>query len=987
MQIFIKQSMMFGPTSSPFISQFVKNWIANQFKSKFPDTAQSIISEVYMDDWFTNAPSIEIAIKRAKEGIEIFAAAKMQLIGIQSNSPELLSALPQAHIKRELIPLMTDIQTNYVSKVLGINWNTSTDKLVFILNESLIHDKFLHTSTKPTKREQCSLIARIFDVLGLLAHCIIRGRIILQHAWRNNIDWDNEVTDKDAKLWSEWLTDLKKAASIQIPRRRSTLNCLADAKCIELHTFSDAGKEAIAAVSYMVVIHNDKRESSFVMAKSKVAPLKLKSKQEITEMPRLELLAALVGVRLATHIITLHPHLTLKRFFWCDSNVVLHWIWNTNIKLPRFAVSPISEILELSETNQWKYIDTKLNVADLATKFQTFDFSDSSSVWFTGPTFLKQEPIHWPTQTFTDVKKEEVIICTHQLVDLSRTSHDSCKENPFELLPKRLPPFECALLSLIDKATGEKSHSAIMELLKVRKPAIYYSWSKLVRATARMLLMRNEIIIPLLRAKKWRNRTKRKQILSDVQPKSPVPSEYIQLAELFLIRFMQRQVWAEEINALLKGQRINNKKLLELSVFLDNDQVLRINSRVALPYNEYPQKYAPLVPRIPGKNSLSEIMLVFYHNMHRHVCLESQIAEFRSKYWMIALRERLNSARHNCNCCKLWLATQRYPYMADLPTYRVDRKLKPFEVTGLDCCGPFSVVFEEEERKVWILMFTCTVTRFIHTEILLNIDTKSTLTAILSTYAAHGPMLRLISDHGTNFIGASNLINREQARVIDKLKEIQYDVNQHFISQLKEFRWTFLPVKAAWFGGFYERLIGELKRGLREEIKAKGIDLQAFKIAMYETVHRLNNRPLTHIPISHEEEEVLTPHMLAKNRPGWPYLPSAHTLKAAGKPIEDRSYYIEGQKLADRITRRFFNHYLTELTRRTKWNRKQPPLNVGDLVLIIEPNETRQKWVRGEIVSFRPSGDSIPRVAEVRTKKGIKEYTIQHLAKIDIQQA
>ncbi|KAG5673942.1 hypothetical protein PVAND_003942 [Polypedilum vanderplanki] len=450
---------------------------------------------------------------------------------------------------------------------------------------------------------------------------------------------------------------------------------------------------------------------------------------------------------------------------------------------------------------------------------------------------------------------------------------------------------------------------------------------------------------------------------------------------------MQRQHWPTEIEALLKGKRINNKKLLTLSVFVDNDGILRVSSRVSLSYNEYPQKYAPLIPESCDPNSLTETMLFFYHNMYRHVCLEAQIAEFRSKYWMIALRERLKTISFRCNCCKLARSKQRPPYMADLPQFRVDRRLQPFEVTGLDCCGPFLVEADGEKRKVWILLFTCTVTRFIHVELLFSLDTKSTLSAIISTYAAHGPLIRLISDHGTNFVGASNLLNREHAKNTEQLKKCQDDVNHHFISQLKQFRWTFLPVKAAWFGGFYERLIAEIKRGLREEIQAKGTDLPIFKIAMYETVHRLNNRPLTHIPVSNEDEEVLTPHMLAKNRPGWPLLPSAHALTSTNKEIEDRSYYVEGQKLADRITRRFYNNYLTELTQRTKWNRKVPPLIVGDLVLVIDPNETRHKWKRGEIISFRPSGDSTPRVAEVRTTKGVKPIAIQYLAKIGIQRA
>ncbi|KAG5685109.1 hypothetical protein PVAND_014307 [Polypedilum vanderplanki] len=278
MQIFIFSSMLFGPSSSPFQSQFAKNWIADQFKDKYPSTSESIKTEVYMDDWFSSAATTESAINRIREGIEIFAAARMQLVGIQSNSPELLSAIPIENVKKELIPLITELRVEYVSKVLGVNWDTSNDEIIFEINSELLKDKLQTTGIKPTKRELCSLIARIFDVLGLLAHCIIRARILLQRTWKKRIDWDQEIEDEEAKLWSEWLTDIKKAATVRIPRQRSSLSCLGEAKTIELHTFCDAGKEAMATVAYIVAISHNRREPSCVIAKSKVTPLKIKNK-------------------------------------------------------------------------------------------------------------------------------------------------------------------------------------------------------------------------------------------------------------------------------------------------------------------------------------------------------------------------------------------------------------------------------------------------------------------------------------------------------------------------------------------------------------------------------------------------------------------------------------------------------------------------------------------------------------------------------------
>jgi ribonuclease HI len=79
--------------------------------------------------------------------------------------------------------------------------------------------------------------------------------------------------------------------------------------------FVDASPKAYGAVAYLT----NGNQSSPIMAKSRVAPLK-----ELT-LPQLELMAAVVGTRLANFLFcTLFPNLRVK--LWSDSEIVLHWI-------------------------------------------------------------------------------------------------------------------------------------------------------------------------------------------------------------------------------------------------------------------------------------------------------------------------------------------------------------------------------------------------------------------------------------------------------------------------------------------------------------------------------------------------------------------------------------------------------------------------------------------------------------------------------------
>ena len=74
----------------------------------------------------------------------------------------------------------------------------------------------------------------------------------------------------------------------------------------------------------------DKEESRLVMAKNRVAPLKTLT------LPKLELMAALIGARLADHLQSTFPATNVT--MWSDSQIVLHWIATQKV-LPKFVAN------------------------------------------------------------------------------------------------------------------------------------------------------------------------------------------------------------------------------------------------------------------------------------------------------------------------------------------------------------------------------------------------------------------------------------------------------------------------------------------------------------------------------------------------------------------------------------------------------------------------------------------------------------------------
>ncbi|UYV63904.1 hypothetical protein LAZ67_2005924 [Cordylochernes scorpioides] len=125
-----------------------------------------------------------------------------------------------------------------------------------------------------------------------------------------------------------------------------------------------------------------------VQARSRVAPLKG------TTIPRLELLACLVGARLVNNVVRDLKFEDMERFYWTDSMNALHWIkgkdnWAT------FVMNRVMEIRSLSETEDWYRVPGCLNPADLPSRGCLADSLERSK-WWEGPSWLRRPRRDWP---------------------------------------------------------------------------------------------------------------------------------------------------------------------------------------------------------------------------------------------------------------------------------------------------------------------------------------------------------------------------------------------------------------------------------------------------------------------------------------------------------------------------------------------------------------------------------------------------------------
>ena len=177
----------------------------------------------------------------------------------------------------------------------------------------------------------------MFDPLGVLAPYILPTKCLIQSLWCKKKGWDEPLDEEDQRIWEDWLGDLMKLCEFELPRCFCVDTC--PEASIQLHVFADASEKSFGAVCYArYSLRDGSIKVSFVMARNRVAPLKQLS------IPRLELQAAVLAIRLYCLV---KQELTVKvedTIFWSDSKTVLQYIANESRRFHTFVANRVSEI-------------------------------------------------------------------------------------------------------------------------------------------------------------------------------------------------------------------------------------------------------------------------------------------------------------------------------------------------------------------------------------------------------------------------------------------------------------------------------------------------------------------------------------------------------------------------------------------------------------------------------------------------------------------
>ncbi|XP_029178506.1 uncharacterized protein LOC114946224 [Nylanderia fulva] len=779
-------TVTYGLACAPYLALRCLQQLAFESDSPRALAAEILRRDTYVDDVLSGASSISEAKTQINQLNESLIAGGFHLRKWISNDPEVLADIP--HQDQASSPILS-VDDRTIHHTLGVQWHQQSDRFVFSAPSP-------PPAGSLTKRSVLSFTASMFDPLGWLAPIVIVAKMFMQELWAIRLDWDEELPENLKSRWINFTQQLENVTTISIPR---WVGITTSSLAIELHGFSDASQNAIAAVVYLRVINEfDDIYVTLISAKTKVAPLKRMT------IPRLELSAAVILVRLVFKIRNVLQIHHTSTHLWTDSTVALTWIKGHPSRWKDFVQNRVSFIQELSNS-RWHHVSGTENPADLASRGIPPHSLPHAQLWWKGPSWLQHHSSSWPSLT---PKIESTINLEER-------------------------PVSCTL-------ANEKPEVDLGDLIER-----YSSLTSLLRTTAW-----------LLRAfERFRKSTAHR-------PHQAVltPSE-LESALLLWVKLTQQAYFSKEFRTLRNNKQLSpSSSLLKLSPVLDETGHLRLRGRLHFSQLEPSEKHPLILPR---DSRLTTLIIDYYHRRSLHGGPQLTLSLIRHKFWIIGGRTPIRSFIHNCITCARHRAAASQQLIGQLPASRVT-PCRPFFNTGVDYAGPLTLKsFRGRGAKTvkgYFIIFVCFSTSAVHLEVATDYSTDGFLAAYKRFTGRRGLCSTITSDCGTNFVGAASELKK---LFTASSKEWAHIAN---ILANDGVKWSFNPPSAPHFGGKWEAGVKSVKHHLRRVIGETLLTYEELSTLLIQIEAILNSRPLSALSDDPSDSVALTPgHFLVGN--------------------------------------------------------------------------------------------------------------------------
>ncbi|EGT45669.1 hypothetical protein CAEBREN_03515 [Caenorhabditis brenneri] len=445
--------------------------------------------------------------------------------------------------------------------------------------------------------------------------------------------------------------------------------------------------------------------------------------------------------------------------------------------------------------------------------------------------------------------------------------------------------------------------------------------------------------------------------------------------------------WLSDNNDPDHPMKKENNSLIVPSVPISDDNKDNHKSpsdQIVYQHNRITRK--PKTPILKTKSELARQIVQKVHIESHHAGPKTTLGLILEKYsgtkWRVAVKKELS----RCPVCR---KENNHPFSeaspGDVPERRTTES-RPFQHVGVDFAGPFKTYLRNssEVEKSYIAFFTCTTTRLVHGETVRNLSTDEFLLSLSRFMSRRGYPDSITSDNATTFKLTAEILDKCSEKEDNYLAELAFDkLDKQKLDFLekemakKKVKWYFNTALAPWQGGFYERLIGVLKKALKHSLGDSLLRIKDFETIVAECESLVNRRPLTYIDEDGEDYKVLRPIDIIT--PGL-YFAIFDENGLRDEYYEYTSNFREVRNYIKRFWDVFCRDYLTQLNtfksipqpnRAHAQNQVKPFL--GEVVLLVDEKTPRKNWKMGIITELMKGRDGEIRSLRIRTTEKRKK--------------
>ena len=671
-----------------------------------------------------------------------------------------------------------------------------------------------------------------------------------------------------------------------------------------------------------------------VFARSKVVPKGM-------SIPRGELYAAVLNASTG-HVVksALGDYIT-NRLSLTDSQIVLYWINNSKLQLKQWLRNRIIEIHRLTKRENWYYINSKNNIADLGTKRRA-KLSDvlDNSIWVNGHDWAKLDKTQFPIQSFEELKlnKEEIKgyeneILKSEMIDV-------------EWIDKHLEVIHSKSYAVLEKGVPDKVGERYLFSRYIMDPN-KFRFRKVVRIVA--------LTIPFVKNLKIRIKSTNNPNTGLII-KNEIPAQFKFQNDVYLVTqgispppfncenglvvaLSEQNISSAldyfyskatlEVKKFLKGKSYKNITIEKNGILYYTGRILPsqiINNKSNLsdvcmdlsmesfcvPIIE---KFSPLAFAV-----INEVH--WYDNEANHSGNETVMRYVQKIAHIIEGRSLVGQFRKECPRChylrKKCIDVAMGPISSD------NLCIAPaFYFSQVDIVGPhnsYSNINKRATSKIWFVIFCCCVTGAVDIKVCEDYSTSSFVLAFIRFSCKVGFPKKLLPDAGSQLVKGCASMTITFSDVQNRLHEygIIYEV---------------CPVGAHYMHGKVERKIKHVKESFAKHLYNDRLSIIQWETLGDQVANSINNLPIALGKVIKDLENIdlITPNrlLLARNNNRCP-VGQLSVTEDVGKIIQ------RNNDVFSVWFRAWLTSYVPTLVMQPKWFRSDRDLKKGDVVLFLK---------------------------------------------------